>query len=292
MSETNSGVPQLLRSVLYMPGNNTRAMEKAQTLGADAIIMDLEDSVAPEEKQLARQNIVTALSEYDYGERLIVVRTNGLDTQYFADDIQVIATSGADAVLVPKVSTVDDVEQANVAMDRAGAEAMLGLWVMMETPLAILNAHAIAACASRANARLRALVIGSNDLARLTHVDVAADRTAMQSWFSACVLAARAYGLSVLDGPCNDFSDNDRLGVECAEGLRLGMDGKTLIHPTQIELTNQLYSPGADQIAWAEQVLEAFAQPGNDKVNVVAVNGEMVERLHIEIAQRILSSKV
>jgi len=281
---------RLLRSALYMPGSNTRALEKAQSLPADAIVMDLEDSVSPQEKAAARSNIVSALATHDYANRLLMVRTNGLDTPLFEDDVASIAATHADAVLIPKVSTIEEVDQATEALERAGARGDLGLWVMMETPLAILNAHAIAATSARAGARLQGLVIGSNDLARLTHVDVSQDRQAMQSWFSACVLAARACDLYVLDGPCNDFRDAERLQAECVEGAMLGMDGKTLIHPGQIEMTNRCFSPGPEQIRWAQQVLETFADPANQNANVVSMNGEMVERLHIEIAERILAA--
>ncbi len=279
----------LLRSALYMPGSNVRALEKAQQLDADAIIMDLEDSVAPGDKAGARENIVAALGQHDYGERLLVVRANGLDTDYLADDIDAIFNAPIHAILIPKVSSAEEVQNATAALNEAGAAAGIALWVMMETPLAILNAHAIAAEAQRPDARLDGLVIGSNDLARLSHVDTDSGRAAMQSWFSTCVLAARAYGLYVLDGPCNDFKDDDRLRNECVEGAALGMDGKTLIHPSQIATSNEVYGPQAQQIAWAESVLEAFAQPENKNANVISLNGEMIERLHIEIAERILT---
>jgi len=281
---------RLIRSALYMPGSNTRALEKAQSLSADAIIMDLEDSVSPEEKVNARASIVSALETHDYADRLLMVRTNGLESPLFNDDVASIAATRADAVLIPKVSTVEEVDQATEALERAGASRDLGLWVMMETPLAILNAHAIAATSGSAGARLRGLVIGSNDLARLTYVDVSHDRQAMQSWFSTCVLAARASDLYVLDGPCNDFRDAERLQAECVEGATLGMDGKTLIHPGQIEITNRCFSPGPEKVRWAQQVLETFADPANQNASVVSMNGEMVERLHIEIAERILAA--
>lgn len=281
---------RLLRSALYMPGSNVRALDKAKKLDADAIIMDLEDSVANDDKANARKNIVAALNENDYADRLLVVRANGLDSEFMADDIAAVAATDIDAVLIPKVSSAQEVQQATAALQQAGAASKIALWVMMETPLAILNAHAIAAEATKPDARLDALVVGSNDLARLTHVDTDSGRAAMQSWFSSCVLAARAYGLYVLDGPCNDFNDSDRLRGECVEGASLGMDGKTLIHPSQIAISNEIYSPGADQIEWARSVLAAFAEPENKNANVLAVDGEMIERLHIEIAERILSA--
>jgi len=281
---------RLLRSVLYMPGSNVRALEKAQTLDADAIIMDLEDSVTAQEKETARQNIVHALARHDYADRLLAVRVNGLDSEFLSDDISAIAETSIDAVLIPKVSSAEQVDQATSALDRAAAGATTALWVMMETPLAILNAQAIAACAVKPAARLSALVIGSNDLARLTHVDTENGRDVMRAWFSTCVLAARAYGLYVLDGPCNDFNNSERLRRECAEGAALGMDGKTLIHPSQIEISNDAFSPAQDQIDWAQAVVAAFAKPENENASVIALNGEMVERLHIEIAQRILSA--
>jgi len=280
---------KLLRSALYMPGSNTRALDKAQSLDADAIIMDLEDSVSPEDKAVARNNVVAALANNEYADRMLIVRANGLDTTLLTDDITQIVKTSVDAVLIPKVSTVAEIDQATEALDRAGASADLALWVMMETPLAILNAHAIAETSSRPGARLAGLVIGSNDLARMTHVDTSVNRQAMQCWFSACVLAARAYDLYVLDGPCNDFKDSERLTAECVEGASLGMDGKTLIHPCQIEITNSCFSPSESQLRWAENVLAAFADPANKTVNVISLNGEMVERLHIEIAERIVA---
>ena len=220
---------------------------------------------------------------------MLVARVNGLGSEQFNADITALKGTQPDAVLVPKVASPEDVRVANKAINnlQAADGQPPELWVMMETPLAFVNANAIAAMA--AQTQLSVLVIGSNDLARLTHVDVSEGREPMRAWFSMCVLAARAYGLRVLDGPCNDFRNDAELQRECTEGVSLGMDGKTLIHPGQIDICNQTYSASPAQLDWAERVIAAFAAPENQDANVLSLDGEMVERLHLEIAERILS---
>lgn len=269
------------RSVLYMPGANERALEKAKTIPADALILDLEDSVAPEAKEAARDRVCAAASSGGYGRREIVIRVNAPDTPWGAADLAAAARSGCDAVLVPKISQPRQV--------LAGARALAGntrLWIMIETPLAILDARAIAATAAGPGARLDCLVLGTNDLLKETRARASAQRVALLPSLTMAVLAARAYGLDVIDGVYNDFRDEAGFHAECEQGRLLGMDGKTLIHPSQVEPCNGIFSPSPDDIAWSKKVIAAFAEPGNASKGVITVDGKMVERLHLDMARR------
>ena len=269
------------RSVLYMPGANERAMEKARTLAADTLILDLEDSVAPEAKAEARSRVAAAVKAGGYGRRELVIRINGLDTPWGADDMQAAVAAAPDAILVPKVSTAEDIQRAALLM--AQAPPRTRLWAMMETPLAILNAKEIAS----AGPRLGCLVLGSNDLVKETRASAAGGRFALLPMLTACVLAARAYGLDVIDGVYNDFRDEAGFRAECQQGRILGIDGKTLIHPGQIAICNEVFSPAAEDVAWSRQVIAAFASPENAAKGVITLDGKMVERLHLSMAERI-----
>ena len=269
------------RSVLYMPGANARAMEKAKTLDADALILDLEDSVAPDAKAEARAQVSAVVKTGGYGRRELAIRINGLDTPWGMDDMAAAVAAGPDAILVPKVSAAADVSRAVALMGQSKA----ALWVMMETPLAILNAGEIAG----ADPRLSCLVLGTNDLVKETRARASGGRFALIPMLSTCVLAARAFGLDVIDGVFNDFKNEDGFRVECEQGRDLGMDGKTLIHPSQIATCNEVFSPDAAEIEWSRRIIEAFALPENAAKGVITIDGKMVERLHRDMAERVVA---
>jgi len=273
------------RSVLYMPGSNARAMEKARELAADAVILDLEDAVAPDAKAKARELIVKALTDGGFGRREVVVRVNGLDTAWWADDLAVAAAK-PDAVLVPKVSTPDEVRQVAARLAAIGAAPELRVWAMMETPLAMLNVRDIAAAALDPAMRLAAFVMGTNDLAKETRARIVPGRAPMLPWLMTCVAAARAFGLDILDGVYNDLGNAEGFAAECVEARDLGFDGKTLIHPQQIAPCNAAFSPAAEEVAWARKIIAAFDLPENATLGVIQIEGRMVERLHADMARR------
>lgn len=267
------------RSVLYMPGANARALEKAKSLPVDAVIMDLEDSVAPDAKAEARTTACAALTAGGYGRRDVVLRINGLDTPWGEADMADAVAARPDAILVPKVSTAADVT-------RAAAQARgTTLWVMIETPLAILNLKEIAAAARAAN--LTCFVLGTNDLLKDTRMKAGEARAALVPALSQTVLAARAFGLDCIDGVYNDFRNETGFTLECEQGVALGMDGKTLIHPAQIDICNRVFSPSESEMEWAQKVIAAFALPENGSKGVITVEGRMVERLHLAMAERV-----
>lgn len=272
------------RSVLYMPGSNARALEKAKTLPADAVVLDLEDAVAPDAKAAARQALVAAVNGGGYGKREVVVRINALDTPWGHDDLKALTAAGPDGILVPKVSSAAEVEKVDAAL--ASAPAKTRLWVMMETPLGILDAKAIAATAKKPGSRLSVFVMGTNDLVKETRAELDANRTQALYWLSVAVTAARAYGLDVLDGVYNNFRDADGFKNECLQGRRLGMDGKTLIHPDQIAMANEVFQPSEAEIAAARKIIAAFELPENKGKGVITLDGRMVELLHAEMARR------
>jgi citrate lyase subunit beta/citryl-CoA lyase len=280
---------RLRRSVLYMPGSNARALEKARTLPADALIFDLEDAVAPDQKANARQSVAATLKAGGYGERELIVRVNLPDGPWGPDDIRATALAGAHAILVPKVSSPDDVAAAAHLLRASGAPDTVRLWIMMETPLAILDAEPIARMAADPSNRLDALVMGVNDLAKETRARQTIGRAPMLGWIGACVLAARAHGLDIFDGVFGDIGDADGFRAECEQGRDMGMDGKTLIHPGQIAACNDVFAPGADEVARAKEIIAAFALPENAGKGAIALNGRMVERLHADIAARTLA---
>jgi len=273
------------RSVLYMPGSNARAMEKARELAADAVILDLEDAVAPDAKAKARELIVKALKDGGFGRREVVVRVNGLDTAWWADDLAVAAAK-PDAVLVPKVSTPERVRQVAARLASVGAAPELRIWAMMETPLAMLDVRDIAAAALDPATRLSAFVMGTNDLAKETRARIVPGRAPMLPWLMTCVAAARAFGLDILDGVYNDLGNAEGFAAECAQARDLGFDGKTLIHPAQIAPCNAAFSPPDAEVAWARQIIAAFDLPENAARGVIQIDGRMVERLHADMARR------
>jgi citrate lyase subunit beta / citryl-CoA lyase len=274
------------RSVLYMPGSNARAIEKARTLPVDAIILDLEDSVAPEGKIAARTQVSDAVAAGGFGAREVVVRINALDTQWWLDDLNAVAKAKPDAVLVPKVSNPGHLEDVAERLVDISADQKIRVWAMMETPLAMLNARDIAAAAADVETRLSAFVMGTNDLAKETRAAIKPGRAAMLPWLMNCVAAARAFGLDILDGVYNDLANAEGFARECNEAREMGFDGKTLIHPNQIAPCNAAFSPSAEEVAQAKKIIAAFDLPENRNKGVVQLDGRMVERLHAEMARR------
>ncbi|MGE3304153.1 MAG: CoA ester lyase [Hyphomonadaceae bacterium] len=274
------------RSALYMPGANAKAMDKARTLPADTLLFDLEDAVAPEAKVGARDAFAAALQAGGYGRREIVVRVNALATEWGRDDVKAAAAAKPDAVLFPKIESAAQAAEADRALSEAGASERTALWAMIETPLAILDIKEIAA-AARAT-RLKAFVIGTNDLAKETGALQTPAREAFLPSLVFCVLAARAYGLAVLDGVYNDIADAAGFEASCRQGLALGFDGKTLIHPSQIEPCNAVFTPPESDVAHARDVIAAFAAPENAGKGVLKVNGKMTELLHLAQARRLV----
>ncbi|MCL4765305.1 MAG: CoA ester lyase [Hyphomicrobiaceae bacterium] len=272
------------RSALYMPGSNARALEKARTLAADVVILDLEDAVAPEAKTAAREQVVCAVAGGGYGSRELVIRINGLDTPWGAEDLARAAAAAPDAILVPKVATAAQLSE--IAMGLGEAPAKVAVWAMIETPLAILNLREIAAAAREPSTRLACLVMGTNDLVKETRAELDQNRTAALHWLSSAVAAARAYGIDVLDGVYNAFKDAEGFRRECLQGRQLGMDGKTLIHPDQVAAANEAFSPTAAEVDRARRIIAAFAEPQNQGKGAITVDGRMVELLHAETARR------
>jgi citrate lyase subunit beta/citryl-CoA lyase len=272
------------RSVLFMPGSNARALEKARTLPADALIFDLEDAVAPAQKPEARGRIAATLASGGYGRRELVVRVNALATQWAKDDLAAAAQMKADAVLLPKVESAETVRRAEAALAAAGAPT-LALWCMLETPLGILHAEAIAA----ASPRLAALVMGTADLAKDLRAQETPGRQPLLTALSLGLLAARAYGLAALDGIHPDVADEEGFARSCRDGRALGFDGKTLIHPKTIAVANAVFAPSEDELAWARRVIAAHADAVAAGQGVTVLEGRLVERLHVEDAQRIVA---
>ena len=274
------------RSVLYMPGSNARALEKARTLPADGVVLDLEDSVAPDAKEAARDQVVAAVKAGGFGKREVFVRVNGVDTPWHADDLAAAAHVAPDAILVPKVSNPETLELIGRRLLDMGTSHKTRVWAMIETPLAIFNILAIAAEARDSESRLAGLVLGTNDLAKETRAKLVPGRAPMLPWLAQCVLAARHHGIDILDGVYNDIGDADGFAAECRQGVELGFDGKTLIHPNQIAPCNDAFSPSPQEVAWARKMIAAFDLPENKSRGVVSIDGRMVERLHAEMGRR------
>jgi citrate lyase subunit beta/citryl-CoA lyase len=270
------------RSVLYLPGSNARAIEKARTLACDVVILDLEDSVAPEAKSAARALACEAVRLGEFGRRELVVRVNGLDTPWGADDLAAAAEAGPDAVLVPKVASPGD-----LAAYRAAAGRDVSLWAMIETCQAVFALDALGRAS--ATERVACWVIGVNDLIKEMRCRPGADRGPLLPALSMSVMAARAHGLAIVDGVYNDIPDLEGLARECAQGSDLGFDGKSLIHPTHLDVANRIFAPEAEAVAWARTVAEAFDSPENSGKGVLKVDGRMVERLHLEEARRLIA---
>jgi citrate lyase subunit beta / citryl-CoA lyase len=268
------------RSVLYMPGSNARALEKAASLPADALILDLEDAVAPDAKELARDQVCAAVKDKRFGKREVVVRVNGLDTPWGRADIESALNAAPDAILVPKINTAADVLRANSLV--AGSPPNLALWLMIETPQAIFRANEIAG----AGGRVACLVMGTNDLVKELRALHTPARESLLASLNIAVLAARAHSLAVVDGVFNEIADGAGFDAVCRQGRALGFDGKTLIHPSQIEPCNRVFSPDPEEVTRARSVLAAFEKPENKGKGAIALDGRMVELLHAEIAMQ------
>lgn len=275
------------RSCLYMPGANAKALEKAKTLPADVLLLDLEDSVAPEAKADARAQVAAAVKAGGYGKREVIIRCNALATPWGRDDIAAAGPAGPDGLLAPKVESAEEVRTLDAAMTAAGFPAHTALWIMIETPRAILNLAEIAAAAK--GTRLSVFVMGLNDLAKETRARASANRAAFFAPLSLAVTAARAEGLTAIDGVYNDIADQAGFEAECRQGLEFGFDGKTLIHPSQIEACNAVFAPTPEEVARARAVIDAFAQPENAGKGVIKVDGKMTELLHLEEAKRVVA---
>lgn len=273
------------RSILYMPGSNARALEKARGLPADGFIFDLEDAVAPDAKELAREQVCAAAESGAYGGRELVIRANGLDTPWGRDDLAAAARAAPDAVLIPKVDGPDDIRAAEDILAAAGAPDTTAVWAMMETPRGMLHADAIAA----SSPRLACLVVGTADLVKDLRAEHTADRLPVLPSLGLCVLAARAHGLAVLDGVFIQLDDMDGFAAECAQGRELGFDGKTLVHPKQIAAANEAFAPGREAVDHARRMIAAYAEAEAQGRGVAVLDGRMVEKLHVENAQRLVA---
>ena len=277
------------RSVLYMPGSNAKALAKASTLPADALILDLEDSVALDQKVAAREQVVRAVRAGGFGGREVVIRINGPHTPWGEDDLAAAAAAQPDAILLPKVDGPGAIMVAARALREAEAPEGTRIWAMMETPNAILNAGSIASVAADPSSRLSVMVMGLNDLARETRARLTPGRPTMTAWLASCVVAARAHGVDILDGVYNDIKDLDGFRLECLQGRDMGLDGKTLIHPSQIDICNEVFAPTPAEVESAAAIIEAFALPENAGKGVIQLNGRMVELLHADMARRTLA---
>ncbi|MCC8949874.1 citrate lyase subunit beta/citryl-CoA lyase [Bradyrhizobium sp. USDA 4503] len=277
------------RSLLFMPGSNARALEKARTLPADGIILDLEDSVAPDAKATAREQIATAVAAKGFGKREVLIRINALDTPWWVDDIGMAGKSQPDGILVPKISTVDDLNAVADRLSDINAPASIRVWAMIETARAVLDADKLAAASKDSETRLAGFVFGPNDIARETRIRMKPGRAAMIPMITHCILATRAHGLEILDGPYSDISNVDGFAEECAQGRDLGFDGKTLIHPSHIDACNAIFTPPEAEVAEARKIIAAFEKPENASRGAIQLDGRMVERLHAEMARRTIA---
>jgi len=273
------------RSILYVPGSNSRAIEKARSLPTDGLILDLEDSVAPEAKETARRQVAEILGSADFGPREIIVRVNGLDTPWGAADVGAIANSRADAILFPKINQPKDVATAAAALEAAGAAPKLPLWIMAETPQSILEINAIAG----AHPRLACVVAGTSDLTRELRARHTANRDGVFTALSLMVLAARAHGLDVLDGVYLDLDDMGGFAYACEQGRNMGFDGKTLIHPRQIEIANRIFAPSPEELDLAATVIEAWREARLAGKGICVVNNRLIEKLHVEEFERMIA---
>jgi len=268
-----------------MPGANSRALQKSRTLPADALIFDLEDAVAPETKETARRQILDAVSEGGYGHREILIRTTGLNTPWGYDDLVAVAKAGSDAVLLPKVESAEMVRQAEAVLESHGAPDSLAIWCMMETPRGTLHAEEIA----DASPRLGGLVMGTSDLAK----DLQAQHTAMRlpliTSLGLCMLAARAARIAILDGVYLDLNDHEGFVDSCRQGAELGFDGKTLIHPKQIDAANEVFGPSEEEVRLSKRIIEAYAAAEAEGKGVVVVDGKLIEKLHVDHAERVVA---
>jgi len=274
------------RSVLYMPGSNARAIEKARTLAVDGVILDLEDAVAPDAKMQARKQVVEAVRAGGFGAREVFIRVNGIDTPWHAEDMDAATHAAPDAILVPKIGSVEQLERVGQRLLDMKIDLKVRIWAMIETPEAIFNINALAAEAHDSESRLTGFVIGTNDLAKETRARIVPGRAPMLPWLAQCILAAHAHRIDILDGVYNDIGDAEGFAQECAQGRDMGFDGKTIIHPSQIEACNAAFSPSADEVAEARKTIAAFDRPENKDKGVVQIDRRMVERMHADMARR------
>ncbi len=275
------------RSVLYMPALNARAVEKARALPIDGVALDLEDSIAPERKEEAREAAVREIKAGGFGRREVIMRLNGPASAWFEADLTAAVSAAPDAILVPKIERPAQLADIGKRLGALQAPASMRLWIMMETPLAVLNAHAIARSAEEVpECRLACMVLGTNDIQKETRALDHPERMPLLMALQTSVFAARAYRLAILDGVYNNFRDLDGFRRECQQGRLLGMDGKTLIHPGQIDVANEVYGPPPAEVAWARRIIAAFDDPANKGKGAISLDGQMVELLHLEIARR------
>ena len=277
--------PARLRSILFTPGDNERALEKARELPADGLILDLEDAVAPGSKEAARERVCRAVASGGYGNRLLAVRVNSAGSAWHDADLRAAAAAGPDAIVVPKVGSADQVRAIEAALAAAGAPETTRIWAMLESPAAVLGAREIAA----ASERLTVLVMGTNDLTKELRAEELPGREGLLTSLSLCLLAARAAGKAILDGVFNDLQDLPGFEAECNQGRRLGFDGKTLIHPRQLDICNRVFSPSEAEVQQARRVIDAFERAAKGGAAVATVDGRMVESMHVETARRVLS---
>ncbi|MGB5083222.1 MAG: CoA ester lyase [Methylocystis silviterrae] len=281
-------ISRLKRSVLAMPGSNARALEKGKTLAADVLMFELEDGVAESAKATARAQVAAAVAGGGYGARQLVVRVNARGSEWYKPDIAAIAPLGPDGIVIPKVSSRDEILKAAADLVAAGAPYKTRLWAMIETPRAVLDIEKIASAADDRASRLEVLVLGPNDIAKSTRARLTPGRPALSSWLSAGVLAARVHNIEIIDGIYNDFNDLEGLRREAEQGRDFGFDGKMLIHPGQINPVNEIFAPSAEEVDFARRIIAVFDEPDNADKGVVQIDGKMVERLHLDIARRTL----
>jgi citrate lyase subunit beta/citryl-CoA lyase len=267
-----------------MPAANERALDKAKSIPSDALIFDLEDAVSPDSKPDARRNAVAAATSGEYGQREITIRCNALSTQWGAEDVAAAATAGVSAVVIPKVNSVQDVDDVSAALDKAGAPSSLMIWAMIETPTAIFDVRAIAA-----HRRVATLVMGTNDLAKELRATQIPGRAPLLPHLATALLAAREAGKDILDGVFNDVKDLDAFRDECIQGATMGFDGKTLIHPSQVEIANDVWAPTAEDVDYSQRVIAAFELATAEGRGVITVDGRMIENLHVDNARRVLA---
>ncbi|WP_310621998.1 HpcH/HpaI aldolase/citrate lyase family protein [Flexibacterium corallicola] len=274
------------RSVLYMPGSNARALEKAKTIDADSLILDLEDAVAPDAKELARTQVCEAVAAGGYGHRELIIRINGFDTVWGEEDFKKAVEAKPDAILIPKINSASDLVSATELLKSLSVDSSIKLWAMMETPMAMLNAREIGMVVQEKQIPLAAFVMGTNDLSKDTGAKILPGRQAFLPWLMTCIAAARVADIDVIDGVYNNFSDLEGFEQECLQGSEIGMNGKTLIHPKQVDICNRAFAPSEEEVEWANKVIEAFNLPENAQKGALKVDGKMVERLHAEVGRK------
>lgn len=274
------------RSLLYMPGSNARAIEKAKTLACDGIVFDLEDAVAPEAKEAARDQACAAVAAGGFGRREMFIRINGVDTPWAMEDLAAAVKAAPAAILIPKVGSAELLDKIGARLLDMGADRKTRIWAMIETPIAILRIAEIAAMAKDSETRLDGFVLGTNDLVKESRGRIVKGRGPLLPWLAQALAAARAYGIQALDGVHNDIADAEGLRAECQQGRDMGFDGKTLIHPSQVDICNEVFSPSADEIAEARRIIAAFDLAENRDKGVISIDGRMVERMHADMARR------